>query len=755
MASKDKQTGLTAESLMKAQQQMIESGKLSAEQLQTAKEQLARLEELVNAFKAETVATERNTEKTEKQIETIAQASKDVSSVRDEIRNLAKTIEAKDPKSNRAPLPQVHRQEEERPAASKGGTAPAGNVGSKSLLQKIGGVIPGSGRVAQAVKAGGGLISDKILGDIEKSRSPTYDKFMDLMTGKPNTGGGATARVQEGPSLKGTNAQIINITARSVNIKGAITGGGGSTTQAPQMSGSSKSGGRGSRAEPALVAGPAGPQQEEGGGPSLMDGLSEFGSKGSRMIRSAGRGLMRGGRGLLRGGGNLLRAGGRGLMSAGRGIGSTLAGGAGLFAGIGLAAGAAGAYFTGKNQQNMYKAAEEGDAEKASQASAASSKSQMGAFSEFQDPIQQQEAADKEAREALKAQASKGNKKAEAALKKMDNPMEGVDPKAAAKIKAAREKQEKLSAQGISYAPGRGTYVKENTGLFGSNIFNKSVSQDEVNSILNPGQLPATNEKAPGYKITEKFTGGMSGIPVSDRAMFSDVNKPKDVGMTGIPTQTFSTKKSPAPAKAAPKPAAKAKPKSSAAKQKDKPVVEETLMIRKSSVQSSSVGMETIPGYEYGYTLMGKAQDVRRADALWQMFKDASFNNDENTAKAASKQFVALADLIQSPEYQQNLRDLDAKQKARDAAKAEAAKTGGKVEGGKKTPSVPSGRKVGAASADNAEIKSKPATVVVNQQAPSNSNTVNNTTNNIMPRGDVRPNESAMERYANKNSHFM
>jgi hypothetical protein len=454
-----------------------------------------------------------------------------------------------------------------------------------------------------------------------------------------------------------------------------------------------------------------------------MDGLSEFGSKGSRMIRGAGRGLMRGGRGLLRGGGNLLRAGGRGLMSAGRGIGSTLAGGAGLFAGIGLAAGAAGAYFTGKNQQNMYKAAEEGDAEKASQASAASSKSQMGAFGEFQDPIQQQEAADKEAREALKAQASKGNKKAEAALKKMDNPMEGVDPKTAAKIKAAREKQDKLSAQGISYAPGRGKYVKENTGLFGTNIFNKSVSQDEVNSILNPGQLPATNEKAPGYKINEKFTGGMSGIPVSDRVMFSDVNKPKDVGMTGIPTQTFSTKKSPAPVKAAPKP--KAEPQSKAAT-KDKQ--EDKIMKLGKQTFEQAYGAAEQKGYQaYDKAMQAAARAMEKASGPGQ-----GASNDVRRS------------FLDTEMYEKYRGDMLTEMRAKRSAEATA-----------KAPPTLSGPTVGAASAENSEIKSAPAAPVIVNQQPAGSNTVNNTTNNIMPRGDVRPNESAMERYANKNSHFL
>ena len=72
-----------------------------------------------------------------------------------------------------------------------------------------------------------------------------------------------------------------------------------------------------------------------------------------------------------------------------------------------------------------------------------------------------------------------------------------------------------------------------------------------------------------------------------------------------------------------------------------------------------------------------------------------------------------------------------------------------------KPPAATSGQKVETASAENADIKSQPPAPVVINSPQAGNNTTNNTTNNIMPRGDVRPNESAMERYANKNSHFL
>ena len=322
MASKDKQTGLTAESLMKAQQQMIESGKLTAEQLQVAKDQLAKLGELVDAFKAETAANTEQDRKSEKAIEQVKKdANLVTNAVRDELRNLAKTIEGKDPKANRAPLPQVWRQGDDRPVMSTGGTAPNDNIDSKERIQKIGGVIPGVRGAPQAKSSSGGnIISDKILSDIEKSRSPTYDKFMDLMTGKPNTGG-ATAHVKEAPSLKGTAAQIINITAKSVNVRGAITGGG-STTQSPMFYGPTKSGGRGSRAEPKPAA-PAAAAEESGPGflSTAATTALEYGSKAGGIIKSGagmvGRGIMTGARAL----GSGATAVGRGVMAGAQTLG--------------------------------------------------------------------------------------------------------------------------------------------------------------------------------------------------------------------------------------------------------------------------------------------------------------------------------------------------------------------------------------------------------------------------------------------------
>lgn len=721
MASKDKQTGLTAESLMKAQQQLIESGKLTEEQLKLAKEQLAKLEELVNAFKAESALNTAMERKSEKAIEIITQTKKDPShvtlgNVRDEVKNLAKTIEGKEPKSGRAPLPQVWRQGEDRAVMSTGGTAPTENIGSKERIQKIGGVIPGSGRAPQAKSGGGNIISDKILTDIERSRSPTYDKFMDLMVGKPNVGGGtnrvgqATARVKEPPSLK-TTAQIINITAKSVNVKGTITGGQ-TNTPTFQTQGPSKSGGRGSQAEPKPVAAPAPAAPAESSGPGLLSTAATaalgYGSKAGSMIKSGagmlGRGTMAAGRGALGMGKTALQLGGRALATP---VGATLAAGAAMY-GVGRAVD----YGAGK--LGVGKDAEGKDIQ-----------------------------TDKKADDA-NWNRMKWYHKAESGMARgIEKVGSFVAPNMARQAEADRIKKETAGLDTIESNEAKNRLKKEGKGWSAWSTKNQKAqdSKDRYEAVHAKSKM-AMEAKSWGD------WAGKQATPMATQA-FPLTPAPTDKPKPAAKPAAKSAPKAAAPAKG------KAEPKSKAAKKDEKPQVEEVLMVRHAKLESNKIGGRTIPGYEGGYDLMGKSQDVRKAEALWRIFDDADFKDDVNTANAAAKQFVALADMIKSPQYQQNLKELSDKQKARDAAAAEAAKSGkGKVEPGNKPPAVASGRKVAAASAENADIKSKPpAPTIINTQQAGN-HTVNNTTNNVMPRGDVRPNESAMERYANKQSHF-
>lgn len=707
MASKDKQTGLTAESLMKAQQQMIESGKLTAEQLQIAKDQLAKLGELVDAFKAETAANTEQDRKSEKAIEQVKKdANLVTNAVRDELRNLAKTIEGKDPKANRAPLPQVWRQGDDRPVMSTGGTAPNNNIGSKEQIQKIGGVIPGArGALAKVARAGSSLISDKILTDIEKSRSPTYDKFMDLMTGKPNTGG-ATAQVKEAPSLKGT-AQIINITAKSVNVRGTITGSQPSSTTSQPL-GPTKSGGRGSRAEPKPAA-PVAAAEESGPGFLSTAGTTalEYGSKAGRMLKSGagmlGRGAMTVGRTALGAGRTALQLGGRALATP---VGATLAAGAAMY-GVGRAVDyGAGKLGVGKDDKG--------------------------------NDLQ----ADKKSDDA-NWNRMKWYHKAESGMARgIEKVGSFVAPNMARQAEADRIKKETAGLDTIESNEAKNRLNKEGKGWATMSrkdqraqdskdryaaVHAKSKMAVEAKSWGDWSGKEAKRDQDTKFKKTSIFSSGQSGIPISDSTMFADVNKAKETGMTGIPVKSFDTKPAPKTAKPAAKPAPKAKVESKSKAATSEKGEDKVMKVGKQTFEQLYGASE-----EKGY----KAYDKAMQAAVRAMEKASGPGQGGSNDVRRS--------FLDSEMYEKYRGDMLTEMRAKRSAEAVP-----------KPPAATSGQKVETASAENADIKSQPPAPVVINSPQAGNNTTNNTTNNIMPRGDVRPNESAMERYANKNAHFL
>jgi hypothetical protein len=137
------------------------------------------------------------------------------------------------------------------------------------------------------------------------------------------------------------------------------------------------------------------------------------------------------------------------------------------------------------------------------------------------------------------------------------------------------------------------------------------------------------------------------------------------------------------------------------------------------------------------------ATDVQKKDSMFSGMSGIPVSAD-TIARAESKtqavQVKKAADKIQA-KRQAELSDKVARGK-----QAEAVGRG---------PVMSSGARVESVSVDNAVIKSAPAAPIIIPAASGGSNTVNNTTNNIMPRADVRPNESAMERYTNKQAHFV
>ena len=89
----------------------------------------------------------------------------------------------------------------------------------------------------------------------------------------------------------------------------------------------------------------------------------------------------------------------------------------------------------------------------------------------------------------------------------------------------------------------------------------------------------------------------------------------------------------------------------------------------RSKIQQDKIGGNVIAGYESGYNLNGKKEDVGAADAAWASFKNAEKAGDVAGMDSASREFTRLATMISSPEYKQQMKELSDKQNNK-AAKA-------------------------------------------------------------------------------------
>jgi hypothetical protein len=278
-----------------------------------------------------------------------------------------------------------------------------------------------------------------------------------------------------------SNVGKLIINAKAVTLKASVVnldGGGNKATAAPLDSTPDSGTLRSDVKYQALDDETQQNEEDAGLGSGLDLDFDRFGKRGR------GRGgrftkLKRGFRNFKRGARNFARG-------AARGVTNLIGGGAGAFALGSLAIGGASVALAGNEQNKMFEAAAQGNVEKATAASRASSQFQSGAMGEFADPIQQQEAADKEAREALQAQAAKGNEAAKAKLAAMDKPLSETNPEAYARIEASKKKTAMLKEKGISYSKWRGKNVKEGTGLFGSNWFAEAATDKDVSAALNP-----------------------------------------------------------------------------------------------------------------------------------------------------------------------------------------------------------------------------------------------------------------------------
>jgi hypothetical protein len=102
------------------------------------------------------------------------------------------------------------------------------------------------------------------------------------------------------------------------------------------------------------------------------------------------------------------------------------------------------------------------------------------------------------------------------------------------------------------------------------------------------------------------------------------------------------------------------------------------VVFAREKLERDQVGGNAITGYEKGYNLSGKKEDVDAAKAAYAAFDAASAAGDAAGMDAAANKFKALAGKIQSPEYKAQMKAISDKQNARkgkgavEKAKAEA-----------------------------------------------------------------------------------
>jgi len=104
---------------------------------------------------------------------------------------------------------------------------------------------------------------------------------------------------------------------------------------------------------------------------------------------------------------------------------------------------------------------------------------------------------------------------------------------------------------------------------------------------------------------------------------------------------------------------------------------------RRSKMTSSTIGGRVITGYEGGYNLHGKKEDVEEADAAYQEFRDAKSDAE---AEAAATKFKNLAANIESEEYKAKMKKIGEEQAARKKNKQVEAAATPKAEQGSENP---------------------------------------------------------------------
>ena len=100
---------------------------------------------------------------------------------------------------------------------------------------------------------------------------------------------------------------------------------------------------------------------------------------------------------------------------------------------------------------------------------------------------------------------------------------------------------------------------------------------------------------------------------------------------------------------------------------------EPDVVFARRKLEREQSGGSSIAGYEKGYNLSGKKEDVDAAAAEYEKFDKAAREGDTAAMDAAANNFKQLAQKIQSPEYKAKMKEISDIQQARKGNKGKAA----------------------------------------------------------------------------------
>lgn len=89
---------------------------------------------------------------------------------------------------------------------------------------------------------------------------------------------------------------------------------------------------------------------------------------------------------------------------------------------------------------------------------------------------------------------------------------------------------------------------------------------------------------------------------------------------------------------------------------------EAEVQFARAKVDQEKIGGETIAGYEKGYNLSGKKEDVDAARGYWTAFGKAEQAGDQKGMDDNAQKFIAIAKKIESPEYKAQMREISDRQ---------------------------------------------------------------------------------------------